>query len=66
MTTISIALTNASMQRLLELAQEAKVTPEEFLRLMVENWLMSSEDDFARAATYVLKKNEDLYSRLTE
>jgi len=58
-----ITLTRQRATRLNELAQKAGVTPEELLQTSVEGWL-SEEDDFARVASYVLKKNAELYRRL--
>jgi predicted transcriptional regulator len=64
MTTISIPLSDERLQRLRELAQEAKVTPEELVRASVEEWLSRPKDDFAQAARHVLEKNAELYRRL--
>ncbi len=64
MTTITIALPDERARRLKELADEAGVAPEELLRASVEEWLARPKEDFARAATYVLKKNAELYRRL--
>ena len=64
MTTITIALPDEPMLRLKELAREAGMTPEELLQTSVEQWLARPNEDFARAAAYVLKKKEGLYRRL--
>ena len=64
MTTITIALPDERARRLKELADEAGVAPEDLLRASVEAWLAQPQEDFARAATYVLQKNADLYRRL--
>jgi hypothetical protein len=64
MADITIALPEERLLRLKELAQEAKVSPEELLRASVEEWLGRPKDDFARAADYVLQKNAELYRRL--
>jgi predicted transcriptional regulator len=64
MSNITIQLADDRMQQLQELAQEAKVPPEELLRARVENWLTESAQDFLQAAQYGLKKNEELYRRL--
>lgn len=62
--TFTIALSDEKARRLEELAREAGVTPEEFLRSSVEGWLSEPREDFARAASYVLRKNKELYRRL--
>jgi len=64
MTTLTISLKEEPMLRLKELAAEAGVAPEELVRASVERWLIKPNDDFAHAASYVLKKNEELYRRL--
>ena len=63
-TTFHLAVSPESARRLAELAGEAGVQPEEFLRASVEEWLSRPRTDFAEAAAYVLKKNADLYRRL--
>ena len=63
-TTFHLAVSPESARRLTELAGEAGVRPEEFLRASVEEWLSRPRIDFAEAASYVLKKNADLYRRL--
>jgi predicted transcriptional regulator len=64
MTTITIPLSDERMRRLKELAEEARVTPEELICASLEEWLSRPKDDFARAAEYVLRKNAELYRRL--
>lgn len=66
MTTLTIALPDASMLRLKELATEAGIAPEELLHASIIEWLAKPNDDFAQAATYVLKKNSELYQRLAK
>jgi predicted transcriptional regulator len=66
MTTITIPLSEDRLQRLKELATEAKVAPEELVRLSVEEWLARPKADFARAADYVVQKNAELYRRLAQ
>jgi hypothetical protein len=64
METISVPLSDERLLRLRELAKAAKVTPEELVRVTLEEWLKQPNEDFARAADYVLQKNADLYRRL--
>jgi hypothetical protein len=61
---ITIALSDEGLLKLKELAQEANVAPEELIRGSVEEWLSCPRGDFARAASYVLHKNRELYRRL--
>lgn len=65
MPTITITLSAEHLFRLEDLARKVNVTPEEFVRARVEEWLTRPEDDFARAADYVLQKNRTLYQQLS-
>lgn len=64
MTTFTIALPPEPASKLEELARGAGVSPEELLRSTVERWLARPQADFLEAASYVLKKNAELYRRL--
>lgn len=64
MTTIPIALSDSSLMRLNELASKSGLPPEELLRRRVEQLLASPDDEFERAARYLLEKNKELYRRL--
>lgn len=60
----TVELSEEQAQQLRELAREAGVSPEELLRVGVEEWLSRHGRDFAEAAAYVLQKNRELYRRL--
>ena len=64
MSTVTIPLSEEQMRRLQELARASQVPAEELLRARVEEWLDRPEEEFRRAADYVLRKNEGLYRRL--
>ena len=64
MTSITIAIPDERLLKLKELAARFHVTPEELVRVSVEEILTRSEEDYKRAASYVLKKNAELYQRL--
>jgi hypothetical protein len=64
MTTITLTLPDDRVARLKELAEAAGLTPEDLLRASVEAWLAQPNEDFTRAANYVLRKNAELYRRL--
>jgi hypothetical protein len=64
MTTIAIPLSDERLARLRVWAEQAGLTPEEFLRRRVEQLLERPDGQFRRAATYVLQKNAELYRRL--
>jgi antitoxin FitA len=61
---ITINIPDEQMQKLQVMAQESGISAEDLLRATIENWLNHSHDDFAQAASYVLKKNAELYRRL--
>ena len=64
MTTITICLSDKEATRLRELADEAKLPPEELLQARVKELLNRPKEEFLRAARYVLSKNAELYKRL--
>jgi hypothetical protein len=64
MTTITIPLSDERLARLRIWAEQAGLTPEEFLRLRVEQLLEPPDEQFRQAAAYVLEKNAKLYRRL--
>jgi hypothetical protein len=65
MAQMSITLSDESARLLRQRASEAGTTPEELVRATIEEWLRRPNGDFAPAADYVLKKNAELYRRLS-
>ena len=64
MTTITIELPSERLQKLQEMALKFGVSMEELVRVSVEDMLTQPEEQFRKAAQYVLKKNAELYKRL--
>jgi len=64
MTTLEITLPDQTASRLHEAAQKLGVSPEELLRISLEEKLEQLDTDFQAAARYVLAKNRELYQRL--
>jgi predicted transcriptional regulator len=64
MTKFAIELEDERVQKLHKRAEKSGLTPEMLLRARVEAWLDDDEKSFEAAATYVLKKNAELYRRL--
>jgi antitoxin FitA len=64
MTTITIPLSDERIAQLRKWAEQAGLAPEELLRRHVEQLLDRSDEQFQRAADYVLRKNSELYRRL--
>ena len=64
MTTITVELPSERLQKLQEMALKFGVSMEELVRVSVEDMLTQPEEQFRKAAQYVLKKNAELYKRL--
>jgi len=64
MTTITIPLSDERLAQLRTWAEQTGLTPEEFLRRRVEQFLDRADEQFREAAAYVLQKNAELYRRL--
>lgn len=64
MTTISITLSDERLEQLRKWAERRGLSPEEFLRRRVEQFLEPPDEQFRQAAAYVLQKNAELYRRL--
>jgi antitoxin FitA len=64
MTMITIPLSDERLAQLRIRAEQTGLTPEEFLRIRVEQLLAQPDDQFCQAAAYVLQKNAELYRRL--
>jgi predicted transcriptional regulator len=64
MTSISVTLSNDRLLKLQEIAARLGVTPEELVRVSIEELLARPDDAFQQAADYVLNKNAELYQRL--
>lgn len=64
MSSITIEMTEERLARLRETADRLGLSPEELVRVSVEELLGRPEEDFRRASEYVLRKNEELYRRL--
>ncbi len=64
MTTITVALPDDRVSQLKTVATRLGLTPEDLVRVSIEELLSRSDEDFERALSYVLKKNTELYRRL--
>ncbi len=65
MTTITIALPDDRLVKLKEIAARFNISPEELVQVSIEELLTRPDDAFERAVDYVLKKNAELYRRLS-
>jgi predicted transcriptional regulator len=64
MSEITITLPDERWAKLKEIAADLKVTPEELIRLSVEELLARPDQRFQQAVDRVLEKNQELYKRL--
>jgi len=64
MSSITIELTEERLARLREVAARLGVSPEDLVRVSVEELLADPDEKFDRAARHVLEKNAELYRRL--
>ncbi len=64
MTSITIAISEERLLKLKEIADRLRVTPEDLVRVSLDEILTRPEETFQRAVNYVLKKNAELYRRL--
>ncbi len=64
MSEITITLPDERLAELKEIAADLQVTPEELVRLSVEELLARPDQQFRQAVDQVLEKNQELYKRL--
>ena len=64
MKNLTITLPEDRMAELQELAAVLGTSPEELARASIEDLLGRPEEDFRKAAKYILHKNAELYRRL--
>lgn len=64
MVSITIDLSDSQFQKLQDLATVHGVALEVLLKVSLEDWLNSQQDEFTDAANCVLTKNAELYKHL--
>jgi antitoxin FitA len=64
MKNLTISLSADRMAKLREMAIGLGTSPEELARASIEDLLTRPEEDFEKAARYILRKNAELYRRL--
>jgi predicted transcriptional regulator len=64
MSAITIQLSDEQLIKLQEAATRFGLSPEDLVRVSLEDLLARPEADFRAAVEYVLDKNEELYRRL--
>lgn len=64
MSSITIEMTEERLARLREVAARLGVSPEDLVRVSVEELLSNPDEKFNESARHVLEKNAELYRRL--
>ena len=64
MTTVTIPVSDDQFERPRALAEQAGISPEEFLKRRVEFLLDQPDDEFKAITERILEKNRELYRRL--
>ncbi len=64
MTNLTIPMSDDRLAKLQELASRLGVSPEELVRVSIDDLLTRPAEAFEQAVKRVLTKNEDLYRRL--
>jgi hypothetical protein len=64
MSSITINLSEQHFLKLKEIAARLGVSVEDLARMSIEELLAQPEEEFERAADYILEKNAELYRRL--
>lgn len=64
MTTVTIPVSDDQFERLRALAEQAGISPEEFLKRRVEFLLDQPDEEFKAITESILEKNRELYRRL--
>lgn len=64
LTTLTISLPEDRLQQLKERAARLRISPEDLVRVSVEELLGRTDEEFQRVLAHVLDKNAELYRRL--
>jgi predicted transcriptional regulator len=64
MSSITVSLSDEQLLKLQETAARFGLSPEDLVRVSLEDLLARPEEDFRTAVEYVLNKNDELYRRL--
>jgi len=62
---ISVEINSAEKKRLAEIAKRLNIPEEALASAVVRDMLSRRDDDFLDAATRIMRKNEELYRRLS-
>jgi len=62
---ISVDLSQDEAKQLKDFSEHLGVTSEDLVRLALKNLIGYPQEDFQKAVDYVLRKNKELYRRLS-
>lgn len=61
---LTLSITEDRFAKLKDIATRLDITPEDLVRVSIDELLSRPDEDFQTAVDYVLKKNAELYRRL--
>jgi predicted transcriptional regulator len=64
MSSITVTVSDDRMAKLKEIAGRFSISPEDLVRVSIDELLARPDEAFEKAAEYVLNKNSELYRRL--
>jgi predicted transcriptional regulator len=64
MSSITVTVSDDRMAKLKEIAGRFSISPEDLVRVSIDELLTRPDEAFEKAAEYVLNKNSELYRRL--
>ncbi|MGZ8453661.1 MAG: DNA-binding protein [Candidatus Binatia bacterium] len=64
MSSITVTVSDDRLAKLKEIAGRFSISPEDLVRVSIDELLARPDETFEKAAEYVLNKNSELYRRL--
>jgi hypothetical protein len=64
MSNITVTVSDDRLAKLKEIAGRYSISPEDLVRVSIDELLARPDETFEKAAEYVLNKNSELYRRL--
>lgn len=61
---MTLSISEDRFTKLKEVAKHLNITPEDLVRVSIDELLSRPDEDFKNAVDYVLNKNAELYRRL--
>ena len=64
MSTITVTVADDRLSKLKDIAKRYNITPEDLVRVTIDEFIARPDEAFQKAADYVLNKHSELYRRL--